>query len=154
MATSSTNEFSSADVKKLKHLRSALLEGIKKCGEVVHAKSGMAGKTIIHLKQQSLQYVNELNAQITVLSSSDVNNMETINEQPEDKINEHKEKTPEQFVLKLCRKMDISVIGVYRKILKDKLMNESLKRMMRYQMDGMMQTTLQLKLLSKFLHDQ
>jgi hypothetical protein len=56
--------------------------------------------------------------------------------------------------LVLCKNVERSVIGLYKKMLSQELKNEGLKSMMKYQMDGMMCLTLQLKLLTKFLHNQ
>ena len=68
MATSPSFKFSSVDLEKLNELRSALLEGIRKCGEVVlSVNDEPLKKTILTLGQQSNQYANELNAQIQVL---------------------------------------------------------------------------------------
>jgi hypothetical protein len=155
MTTSSQDKFSPVDLKKLNELRSALLEGIRKCDEVVLAVNNEPlRKTILGLEQQSNQYANELNSQIQVMGGY----AQTL-EEKNSKINiSEKRKNGKTNIelqaLKICRNIEKSVINLYKKMLKEDLGSEGLKRMMKYQMDGIMCTTLQLKLLSKFLHNQ
>jgi len=154
MATSSQMKFSSVDLKKLNELRSALLEGIRKCGEVVlSVNNEPLRKTIMSLEQQSNQYANELNAQIQVMGGYSMNESKQEDANTSGKSKKIKTNIEEQ-ALKICRKIEKSVINLYKKTLKEELANDGLKKMMKYQMDGIMCTTLQLKLLSKFLHNQ
>jgi hypothetical protein len=60
----------------------------------------------------------------------------------------------EKQALKACRKIESSVIQLYSKMLHEQFENDSLKKLIQYQMNGIMRTTLQLKLLLKFLHNQ
>ncbi|HLK29927.1 MAG TPA: hypothetical protein VKT28_15210 [Puia sp.] len=147
-------KFSSVDLKKLNELRSALLEGIRKCGEVVlSVNNEPLRKTIMSLEQQSNQYANELNAQIQVMGGYSMNESKQEDANTSGKSKKIKTNIEEQ-ALKICRKIEKSVINLYKKTLKEELANDGLKKMMKYQMDGIMCTTLQLKLLSKFLHNQ
>ncbi len=155
MATSLQVKFSSVDLKKLKELRSALLEGIRKCSEVVlSVNSEPLKKTILTLEQQSSQYANELNSQIQVMGGVVDLNEEKLVAIDTLKIKKSRKENIEEQALKICRKIERSVIGLYKNMLKEELPNDGLKKMIKYQMDGIMCTTLQLKLLSKFLHNQ
>ncbi|HLY70291.1 MAG TPA: hypothetical protein VKR53_11230, partial [Puia sp.] len=56
--------------------------------------------------------------------------------------------------MNICSKVEYPIIKLYRKILQQPVLNSSLKKIIQYQMNGIMCTTLQLKLLSKFLQTQ
>jgi len=153
MATSPSFKFSSVDLDKLNELRSALLEGIRKCGEVVlSVNNEPLKKTILTLEQQSNQYANELNAQIQALGGHEQIKQD---EQTDSNISKKKRKLNiEKQALTICGKIEKSVISLYKKMLHEQLANEGLKKMIKYQMDGIMCTTLELKLLSKLLRNQ
>jgi len=155
MATSPSFKFTSVDLEKLNELRSALLEGIRKCGEVVlSVNNEPLKKTILTLEQQSNQYASELNSQIQVLGGYEEMKLEEEMERNISKKNRKEKLNIEKQALSICRKIEGSVINLYKKMLQGELANEGLRKMIKYQMDGIMCTTLQLKLLSKFLHNQ
>jgi hypothetical protein len=146
-------------LKRLNELRSALLEGIRKCGEVaISVTYEPLRKTIRHLELQSSQYANEINSKIEALGgkSKDMNVEQNadLNFAEESEERKSTKNNLEKQALKICKKTESSVLNLYSKILKEQFENDSLKKMIRYKMDGIMCITLQLKLLSKFLHNQ
>lgn len=156
MATSLSVKSDSVELTRLSELRSALLEGIKKCGEVaISVTYNPLQKTIRSLQQQSSQYVNELNSQIEALGGK----TKDLGVQQNLALNFVEEKKNiknnlEEQALKICKKIESSVIHLYSKTLKEQFENDNLKKIIQYQMNGMMCITLQLKLLSKFLRNQ
>lgn len=141
-------------ITSLSELRSALIESKRKCEEVASKISNeQLQKTIITLEQLNIQYAHELDAQIQSLggdlkSSTILFNAQNSPDSGETKINVKRE------ALNICTKIEYPIIKLYRKILRQPLLNASLKRIIQYQMNGIMCTTLQLKLLSKFLQTQ
>jgi hypothetical protein len=156
MATSLFMKSDSVELKRLSELRSALLEGIRKCSEVAFSVANSTlRKTILNLEQQSSQYLSEINAQIQALGGKP----ESISFPQRLALNFVDQKNRpinnlQKQALKVCRKIESSVIHLYSKILRESFENENLKKLIQYQMNGIMRTTLQLKLLSEFLHNQ
>ena len=144
------------ELKRLSELRRALLDGINMCGEVAFSiANSTLRKTILALEQQSSQYLNEINFQIEKLGgkANDIGFQQNL------ALNFVEEKQKpihnlEKQALKACRKIESSVIQLYSKMLHEQFENDSLKKLIQYQMNGIMRTTLQLKLLLKFLHNQ
>jgi len=156
MATSLSVKSDPVEIKRLSELRSALLDGIKKCGEVAFSVADQTlRKTILALEQQSSQYLNEINAQIEALGGKPKDIVSRQNLALHFTEEKNKSKTNlEKQALKICNKIESSVINLYCKMLKEPFENDGIKKMIQYQMNGIMRTTLQLKLLSKFLHNQ
>ena len=156
MATSLSMKSDPVGLKRLSELRSVLLDGIKKCGEVAFSiANDTLRKTLLTLEQQSKQYLNEINSQIEVLGGKP--KYASFQQNPAlNFIKEKKKPTNnlEKQALKVCGKIESSVIHLYSKILREPFENDNLKKLIQYQMNGIMRTTLQLKLLSKFLHTQ
>lgn len=156
MATSLSVKSDPVELKRLSELRGALLDGIKKCGEVAfYVANNTLSKTLLALEQQICQYLNELNFQIEALGGK--------TKEPGFERNlsvnfaEYKKKPVnnlEKQALQVCRKIEHSVIHLYSKILHERFENDQLKKIIQYQMNGIMRTTLQLKLISKFLRNQ
>jgi hypothetical protein len=142
-------------ITKLSELCFALLEGKKKCEHVARRIGNeQLRKTIINLEQLNVQYARELHSQIQSLGGDfskldlDDNGRESSEE-----VN-HKVTNFEKETLNICSKVEYPIIRLYRKILQEPVINNSLKKIIQYQMNGIMCTTLQLKLLSKFLSVQ
>ena len=141
-------------VTSLSELRGALIESKGKCEEVARKIGNeQLRKTIISLEQLNIQYAHELDAQIQSLGGEFKNSVALFNPQDlpdsgDSKINVKKE------TLNICTKIEYPIIKLYRRILRQPLLNSSLKKIIQYQMNGIMCTTLQLKLLSKFLQTQ
>jgi hypothetical protein len=156
MAASPSIPSDPVELKRLSELRSALLDGIKKCGEVAFSVANLTlRKTILALENQSSQYLNEINRQIEILGgkAQDISLQQNLSLHiTRGKKNENNNVTRQ--ALKICNKIENSVIHLYGKMLKEPFENNHLQQLIRYQMDGIMRTTLQLKLLSKFLHSQ
>jgi hypothetical protein len=141
-------------INNLSELCDALVEGKRKCEEIASKISNeQVRKTIFSLEQLNIQYAKELNAQIQSLGGESKNTgMNTFQtpgaEKQETSVNVKKE------TLHICTKVEYPIIKLYRKILRQPLLNSSLKGIIQYQMNGIMCTTLQLKLLSNFLQGQ
>jgi len=142
-------------ITSLSELCDALIESKRKCEQIARKIGNeQLRKTIINLEQLNIQYAHELNSQIQSLGGefkdSDIlSHAQTQADLDETKINVKKE------TLNICSKIEYPIIKLYRRILRQPLLNASLKKIIQYQMNGIMCTTLQLKLLSKFLqtHD-
>jgi hypothetical protein len=141
-------------ITSLSELCKALVESKRKCEEIARKISNeQLRKTIINLEQLNIQYANELNSQIQSLGGEFnnpdmISHSQNITDSDETKINIKKE------TLNICSKIEYPIIKLYRKILRQPLLNSSLEKIIQYQMNGIMCTTLQLKLLSKFLQTQ
>jgi hypothetical protein len=142
-------------ITSLSELCAALLEGKKKCEDIARKISNeQLRKTIINLEQLNIQYAHELHAQIQSLGGK-FNNMELEGQEKHsledagDKIDNIQKAT-----MNICSKIEYPIIKLYRRILQQPVVNSSLKKIIQYQMNGIMCTTLQLKLLSKFLKSQ
>jgi small-conductance mechanosensitive channel len=141
-------------ITNLSELYNALLEGKRKCEEIaLKISNEQLRKTIINLEQLNVQYARELNAQIQSLGGEIINtdflsDSKAYNSEDKTKINVGRE------TMNICSKVEYPIIRLYRRILQQPLLNSSLKKIIQYQMNGIMCTTLQLKLLSKFLQTQ
>ncbi len=145
----------SVAITTLHELCAALLEGKKKCEDLARKIGNeQLRKTIINLEQLNVQYARELHSQIRSLGGEfndidwDSHHDETMNNADTKTFNIQKE------TLNICSKVEYPIIKLYRKILRQPVINNSLKKIIQYQMNGIMCTTLQLKLLSKFLRSQ
>src|SRR5277367_5042017 len=142
-------------ITSLSELCDALIERKRKCEQIARKIGNEQLRiTIINLEQLNIQYAHELNSQIQSLGGefkdSDIlSHAQTQADLDQTKINVKKE------TLNICSKIEYPIIKLYRRILRQPLLNASLKKIIQYQMNGIMCTTLQLKLLSKFLqtHD-
>jgi hypothetical protein len=139
-------------ITNLCELYNALLDGKRKCEEVAfRITNEQLKKTIINLEQLNVQYAHELNSQIQSLGgevekTNPMHNNQADNAESKGmKINVGKE------TMNICSKVEYPIIKLYRKILQQPLLNASLKKIIQYQMNGIMCNTLQLKLLSQFL---
>ena len=141
-------------ITSLSELYNALLEGKRKCEEIaLKIGNDQLRKTIINLEQLNVQYARELNAQIQSLGGEiNLANLDFASANPgpgqSSKINVGRE------TMNICSKVEYPIIKLYRKILRQPLLNSSLQKIIQYQMNGIMCTTLQLKLLSTFLQTQ
>lgn len=156
MAISPSIQSDPIELKRLSELRSALLDGIKKCGEVAFSVANLTlKKTILTLEQQSSQYLNEINSQIELLGGKpkDISLQQNLNLNFASGRKIENNNVAKQ-ALKICSKIENSVIHLYSKMLKEPFENNNLQKLLQYQMNGIMRTTLQLKLLSRFLHKQ
>lgn len=156
MATSLSVESDPIVLKRLSELRSVLLDGMKHCGEVAFSAADKTfQKTILALEVQSSQYLSEINLHIEAMGgkkkSIAIQKNLNLNFAAERKIgNDYAKKQ----ALQISKKIESSLIRLYCKILQERIENESIKNMIQNQMHGIMRRTLQLKLLSKFLHNQ
>jgi len=141
-------------ITSLTELYNALLDGKRKCEEIaLKISNEQLRKTIINLEQLNIQYARELNAQIQSLGGEATReNMDPSSVSGESdhsgKINVGRE------TMNICSKVEYPIIKLYRKMLRQPFLNSSLQKIIQYQMNGIMCTTLQLKLLSTFLQTQ
>jgi len=138
-------------VQRLRELTSALEEGKKKCEEVAGTiPDPHIRKSILGLEKQSIEYALELSQEIQTRGGSLPSVPERI-AAPESRFGKQA-RNIEKEVIKICRKIEGSIIKLYGRMLTDPILNESLRLMIRAQMNGIMRSTLQLKLLSKLLY--
>jgi uncharacterized protein (TIGR02284 family) len=142
-------------ITSLSELCNALLEGKKKCEEIARKiGNDQIRKTIINLEQLNIQYANELNSMIRSMGGESGNSealahpLTRAGDSWDFKINVG------NATMNICSKVEYPIIKLYRKILQQPLLSASLKKIIQYQMNGIMCTTLQLKLLGKFLQSQ
>jgi hypothetical protein len=138
-------------VKRLKKLTSALEEGKKEFEQVIGTiPDPHIRKSILSLEKQSMEYTQELNQEIKTRGG----NLPSVREKiaiPKSGLNKQVRNIGKE-VIQICRKIEGSIIKLYGRTLTDPTMNESLRQMIRTQRDGIMRSTLQLKLLSKLLY--
>jgi hypothetical protein len=134
-------------------LTKALIEAKRKCEEIERrVRNEQLRKTLIGLEQLNSQYARELISTIQSLGGApetvDAGSPLSASAPEIGKINIRKE------TLNICSKVEYPIIKLYRKILRQPFLSSSLKKTIQYQMNGVMCSTLQLKLLSKFLQSQ
>lgn len=140
-------------VQELKELSIALEEAKKKCDRVVFTISDpQIRKFILGLEQQSIRYAVELNAQIQNLGGEFPYVQQEI--PPVTGLLNRQANNIEKEVLQICRRIGDSLIKLYSNVLKNSIMNDGLKQMIRSQMNGIMSSTLHLKLLGKLLYSE
>jgi Domain of unknown function (DUF2383) len=107
--------------------------------------------TILGLAQESKQYANELMSQIEVLggNSSKSHGGSDFNY---DGLSDNKAGEIEKEQLKDCSISEDSLIQLYRKVLNEPLLYEMIRKMLRYQLNGIMHSFSKLKLLNASLH--
>ena len=145
----------SPEIRKLKKLCHTLLNGMKKCDEVVRSISNdTLRKTLITLEQQNFQYIKELNAQIEILGGKpltiDFEHLEGLAFLV--RLSKKAAASMERKALKVCREIENSAIGLYNTVIEETVNNESLQKLIQYQRNGIMCTSQQLKLLAQFIH--
>jgi len=105
--------------------------------------------TIIGLAQESRQYATELDSYVTTLGL-ETEKMDTEPELPDDGSPGGKDwicLEEEKDILHWCAKSEKSLLKVYREVLNEPFLNEGVRKMMRYQLNGMMHSFAQMKLL-------
>ncbi|MBS1917242.1 MAG: hypothetical protein JST87_13265 [Bacteroidetes bacterium] len=143
------------DVKKLLQLRNILSDAIKKCDEIISLISNdTIRKTLLSLEQLNYQYVRELNAQIEILGGKPLEVIFNDNKELAFLINVSKKAKGEveKKAVGLCTKIERSAVVLYNKMLKSSIGNDNLRKMIRYQRNGIMCANQQLKLLTQFIH--
>ena len=101
-------------------------------------------RTILTLAQETNQYAHELSSQIQSLSGSAST---AIVEEPEMEI-ETKVFRDENEILSYCRMNESKMVSAYRAILNESFLYEGLRKMIRYQLNGILCAFMQLKLLN------
>jgi hypothetical protein len=138
-------------VQRLQELTSALEEGKNKFERVIRTiPDPQIRKSIIGLEKQSIEYAQELSQEIQTRGGTLPSVREKI-AAPESGFNKQARNIGKE-VIQICRKIEGSIITLYGRTLTDPIINESLRQMIRTQMNGIMRSTLQLKLLSKLLY--
>jgi hypothetical protein len=101
-------------------------------------------RTILTLAQETNQYAHELSSQIQSLSGSAAI---AIVEEPDMEI-ETKVFRNENEILSYCRMNESKMVSAYRAILNESFLYEGLRKMIRYQLNGILCAFMQLKLLN------
>jgi hypothetical protein len=147
-------------ITSLTELSKALIEAKRKCEEIEwRVRNEQLRKTLIGLEQLNSQYARELISQIQSLGGAPQTleaGSPLASSAPEiGEINVRKEAlNVRKETLNICSKVEYPIIKLYRKILRQPFLSSNLKKTIQYQMNGVMCSTLQLKLLSKFLQSQ
>jgi rubrerythrin len=105
--------------------------------------------TIIGLAQESRQYATELDSYVTTLGL-ETEKIQTDLEFSEEYSSERKEwicLEEDKDILHWCAKSEKSILKVYRDVLNEPFLNDGIRKMMRYQLNGMMHSFAQMKLL-------
>jgi hypothetical protein len=141
-------------ITSLTELSKALMEAKRKCEEIERkVRNEQLRKTLINLEQLNSQYARELIAQIQSLGGGN-QTMDAGAGPHGSSESELREINIRKETLNICSRVEYPIIKLYRKILRQPFLSTSLKKIIQYQMNGVMCTTLQLKLLSKFLNSQ
>ncbi|HMH32028.1 MAG TPA: DUF2383 domain-containing protein [Puia sp.] len=135
---------------KLKYLLVSLQKSRKVYEQMAFTlKNRQLRLTIIGLAQESRQYATELDSYVTTLGL-ETERMETGLEFSDDSSPEGKDwicLEEEKDILHWCAKSEKALLKVYREVLNEPFLNEGVRKMMRYQLNGMMHSFAQLKLL-------
>jgi uncharacterized protein (TIGR02284 family) len=135
---------------KLEFLLHSLLKARKAFEEMASSlKNRQLQHTIIGLAHESRQYATELDSYVHTLgmetekfsSSSDFH--DSTSESIEWAFPEE-----EKEVLRWCAKKEKSIVLIYREILNEPYLYEGIRKMVRYQLNGVMHSFAQLKLLN------
>jgi hypothetical protein len=135
----------------LSKLSVALAQGKEKCDRVVFTiPDPKIRKSILDIERQSSQYAEELIDQIRQMGGKyqptpEISSISSLGKQV---------RNIEKEVLQICRRIERSVIRLYGKMLKDPIVSDKLRNIIRTQMNGIMTSTQHLKLLSKLLYTQ
>jgi uncharacterized protein (TIGR02284 family) len=139
---------------KLYGLLSVLQEAKKTYEELAATfKNKELGQSIFSLAQESKQYASELSSQIQSLGG-EARDIEEKIEMEKTGIDDGKEwaiQEQEKVTLKLCADHEASMVKAYREVLHEPFLHEGIRKMIRYQLNGMLFAFSQLKLLNASL---
>ena len=101
-------------------------------------------QTVLTLAQESNQYACELSSQIEILGG--VSQKETVSED----LPEVNTQIPQDAsaILAFCRMQEKKMVSAYHHILNESYLYEGLRKMMRYQLNGILHSFMQIKLLN------
>jgi hypothetical protein len=142
-------------LEKLNHLLDILQKARKDFEEMASTiKNKEIRQTILGLVQESRQYANELVSHIQMLGGETTHphfsiefNYDGIPEKKDWKIFQE-----ERDSIQYCTMTEKSIVKLYREVLNEPFLYEDIRKMIRYQLNGMMHSFSQLKLLSASLH--
>jgi hypothetical protein len=138
-------------IQNLNELTIALEQGKKKYDQIVFTvPDPKIRKSLLSIERQSSEYAEELIAQIKKMGGEF---------QPTPAVCmvdslENRVKNIEKEVLQICRRIERSIIRLYGKMLKDPIVTDQLRDLIRSQMIGIMGSMQHLKLLTKLLYTQ
>jgi len=106
--------------------------------------------TVLALAQESNQYASELSSQLHTLAGISVKEVNGVEKEEDDgKANITSETLHnETEVLALCRMNENKIVRAYQDILNESFLLEGLRKMLRYQLNGVLCAFMQLKLLN------
>jgi len=141
MLTSSQTLAQVHTVKKLNQLFKALQEVKKKYEAFAEGiKNTPLHQTIISLAVENNQYASELGSLIRSLGGE----TETINNE---EVKEVEKKITEKNILAACQKTEMRLVKIYKEVLEESYVYDSLKKMISYQLNGVTCAFHKLKLL-------
>ena len=142
MTTFNTYQAPPSLLEKMNNICSLLWQGKKEYEQVATIIGDKnLRSTMLSLAQESNQYACELLSQIHTLGG--VSEIEKINE-PELR-DEIKNFSDENEILTFCKMNENKMIGAYREMLNESLLYEGLRKMIRYQLNGMLCNFMQIK---------
>ena len=134
-------------IEKIKRLCNLLWKGTK---EYERLYEGIADKelrnTILTLAQESNQYAFELHSQLLTLGG-------TLERLEADEIENIKPVVfnNEDELLTFCSTSEKQMVSAYREVLNESFLNEGLRKMISYQLNGILCSFMQLKLLNSLM---
>jgi hypothetical protein len=138
-------------IQNLNELTIALEQGKKKYDQIVFTvPDPKIRKSLLSIERQSSEYAEELIAQIKKMGGDFQPNPAVC---MVDSL-ENRVKNIEKEVLQICRRIERSIIRLYGKMLKDPIVTDQLRDLIRSQMIGIMGSMQHLKLLTKLLYTQ
>jgi uncharacterized protein (TIGR02284 family) len=142
MPSSSQNLAQQYTINKLKQLLQAVQDAKKKFESLASLiKNTQMHQAIVSLAVENNQYASELKALISSLGGD--SEIETSTTEKKTKI-----KIAEKNVLDACEKSEKSLVKIYKEILNESYIYDSLKKMISYQLNGVTYTFQKLKLLN------
>jgi uncharacterized protein (TIGR02284 family) len=139
---------------KLKYLLSSLQKARIAYEQMAsNLKDRQLQLTVFGLAQESRQYATELDSYVHTLGIS--SELEVVDiECSKAKWIENKEPVvpdEEKDILRWCAKSERSMVNVYREVLNEPFLYEGIRKMIRYQLNGIMHSFAQLKMLNASL---
>jgi uncharacterized protein (TIGR02284 family) len=135
---------------KLEFLLHSLLRARKAFEEIASSlKNRQLQQTIIGLAHESRQYATELDSYVHTLGmeTEKHSSANDFHESPTELV-EWVFPEEEKDVLRWCAKREKSIVLVYREILNEPYLYEGIRKMIRYQLNGVMHSFAQMKLLN------
>ena len=145
MTTFNTYQAPPSLLEKMNNICSLLWQGKKEYEQVATIIGDKnLRSTMLSLAQESNQYACELSSQIQSLGGTPANENGCKSE-PEAEMNNFGDQS---VIMAFCKMSEKKMVNAYREILNEPSLYEGLRKMIQYQLNGILCTFMQLKLLS------